>query len=470
MPDLSSMSDEFHALDLGPFIFMKLHAATTTRRGFLRRATTAVAAVSVVPSYVLGLKGAISPNNKLNIACIGIGGRGADDISGVSRENIVALCDVDARRAVATYKKFPQAKQYQDFRRMLDQVEKQIDAVVVATPDHTHAVALMRAMKMGKHVYSEKPLAHSIHEVRELIQAARHYKVVTQLGNQGHSFDSIRTFVEWIKDGAIGTVREVHALCGSSYGRLDQVEKVREGQPVPDGLDWDLWLGPAQFRPYHSAYVPGRWRGWRPFGTGVLGDWTCHVIDPVFWALELDAPTRVAAETFEYDPKKHFDTFPAETVIRYDFPARGARPAVKVTWYDGGQRPPRPEELEPGKQLPDTGAMVVGDKGKILYGSHGAGNLRLIPASRMQAYQKPAPTIPRSPGHYEEWIAACKNGQPAGSNFNYGGPLTEVALVGAIATLFKDQQLEWNSQQARFTNCPEANQYIDPPYRRGWNL
>ena len=449
---------------------MKLNAMKTTRRWFLRHATAAVAAVSVVPSYVLGLQGATSPNNKLNIACIGIAGRGADDLNGVSLENIVALCDVDSRRSAATFKKFPQAKPYQDFRRLLDEVGKQIDAVVVATPDHTHAVALMRAIKIGKHVYSEKPLAHSIHEVRELVKAAHRYQVVTQLGNHGHSFDSIRTFVEWIKDGAIGTVREVHAMCGSSYGRLDQVEKVKEGQPVPEGLNWDLWLGPAQFRPYHSAYVPGRWRGWRPFGTGVLGDWTCHVIDPVFWALDLDAPTRIAAETFEYDPKKHFDTFPAETVIHYDFPARGQRPAVKVIWYDGGRRPPRPEELEPGKQLPDIGALVVGDKGKIIYGSHGAGNLRLIPASRMQEYQKPAPTIPRSPGHHEEWIAACKGGKPTGSNFNYGGPLTEVALVGAIATLFKDQPLEWNSKAAKFTNCPEANRYINPPYRRGWSL
>src|ERR1043165_1928159 len=262
---------------------MKKPAPLTTRRGFLRNTTAALATISIVPSSVLGLRASTpSPNSKLNIACIGIGGQGASDLSNVSSENIVALCDFNTNGAAPSFNKFPKAKQYRDFRRMLDELDKKIDAVVVATPDHTHAVVAMRAIKMGKHVYCEKPLAHSIHEVRALMEAARQHKVTTQLGNQGHASDSIRAFVEWIQDGAIGVVREVHAMCGSVYGHPHQVDKSKETFPVPETLDWDLWLGPAQRRGYNPMYLPGQWRGWSAFGTGVVGDWARPRVDPVF--------------------------------------------------------------------------------------------------------------------------------------------------------------------------------------------
>jgi len=341
---------------------------------------------------------------------------------------------------------------------------------VIGTPDHTHSVIAMWAIKKNKHVYCEKPLAHSIHEVRSLVEAARQHKVTTQLGNQGHSFDSIRAFREWIEDGAIGAVREVHAMCRSSYGHPNELGRLKETPPVPPTLDWDLWLGPAQYRAYHPMYVPGNWRGWSAFGTGIVGDWTCHVVDPVFWALDLGAPTHIEALLTEnYDPAIHAETFPTGSIIRYDFPAKGSRAPVTLTWYDGNQRPPTPEELGKGK-LPDTGALVVGDKGKIIYGSHGAGGVQIIPASKMEGYQQQPKRLARSPGHHKEWIDACKSGQPAGSNFNYGGPLTELALLGIIAMRCKGRKLEWDSANMKFVNCPEANPLLTPSFRAGWTL
>jgi predicted dehydrogenase len=442
-----------------------------TRRSFITRTTAGIAAVSIVPSSVLGLNGATPPSERLNMAGIGVGGQGAWNLDNLKKENIVALCDVDSARAAATFTKFPNTRRFQDFRRMLDELDKEIDAVLVATPDHFHAVAAMRAIKMGKHVYCEKPLAHSIFEVRQLVQAAREHKVATQLGNQGHSFDSIRAFREWIEADAIGPVREVHAMCGSVYSRIDRIEEVMRGQPVPETLDWDLWLGPVPARPYHSAYVPGKWRAWTAFGSGVIGDWTCHVVDPVFWTLDLGAPTQIEAlETKDYDPQKHGKTFPAGSVIRYQFPAKGNRPAVSMTWYDGPQKPPRPEEMDPDEKLPGTGALVVGDKGKIVYGSHGANGLRIIPEDKKEGLKTSPQRLPKSPGHHKEWIEACKGGKPAESNFNYGGPLTELALLGIIAMRFKGQKLEWDSSNMRFANNPQANRYLKPTFREGWSL
>ncbi len=450
---------------------MKTNSTQTTRRHFIARTTAGIATFAIVPGYVLGLRGAASPNSKLNIAGIGIGGQGGADLDGVKSQNIVALCDVDSRYAAKRFNQFPQAKQYRDFRKMLEEMDKEIDAVVIGTPDHTHAVIALRAIQMGKHVYCEKPLAHSIYEVRALMNAAREHKITTQLGNQGHSFDSIRAFREWIEDGAIGTVREVHAMCGSVYGRPGQVDRVKETFPVPETLDWDLWLGPAQYRGYNPMYLPGRWRGWSAFGTGVIGDWTCHVVDPVYWTLDLGAPTHVeAVETGDYDPSKHAETFPTGSVIRYNFPAKGNRPAVTLSWYDGGQKPPRPEELDPDEKLPGTGALVVGDKGKIIYGSHGATGLRIIPASKMEGRKTQPQRLPKSPGHQKEWIEACKNGKSAGSPFSYGGPLTELALLGIIAIRFKGRKLEWDSAQMKFTNSEEATRLLKPVFREGWTV
>jgi predicted dehydrogenase len=449
---------------------MKNRIQKTSRRGFLGRSVTAFATFSIVPGYVLGLRGQTPPSGKLNVACIGVGGRGGATLGGVSRENVVALCDVDENRSASAAEKHPAAKRYRDFRVMFDELAKTIDAVVVATPDHTHAVAAMAAIKRGKHVYCEKPLAHSIGEVRALLQAAREHKVITQLGNQGHSFDSIRAFCEMIWDGAIGNVHTIHAVAQAKHCKIDQLPLLAERPPVPPALDWDLWLGPAQFRPYHPVYLPGKWRAWSPFGSGAIGDWVCHVVDPVFWALDLGAPRSVLAEAKDYDPKKHGDTFPAGSKVTYEFAAKGARGPVKLVWFDGDETPPRPEELEPDKKLPGTGAIVMGDKGTIIYGSHGAGGVRLIPEAKAKAYTPPPQKLPRVKDHMVDWLDAIRAGKPAGSNFDYGGPLTEVALLGIIATKLLGQKLEWDGARMRFTNSSEANRHLRPAFRKGWSL
>ncbi len=441
----------------------------TSRRQFLKSAGSAVAAFTIVPRHVLG-RGATPPSEKLNVACIGVAGRGGASLNGVRRESIVALCDVDTRRAGAAFAKFPQAKVYRDFRKMFDEMGDGIDAVTVATPDHTHAVAAMAAMERGKHVFCEKPLAHSVGEIRALQRAAHEYEVVTQLGNQGHSFNDIRTFCEWIWDGAIGEVTEVHAFCGSNYSRVGDLHKLQERHDIPAGLDWDLWLGPAQQRPYNPVYLPGAWRRWSAFGTGCIGDWVCHTVDPVFWALDLGAPATIRAEAKGYDPKKHAETFPPGTKVTYEFPAKGKRGPVKLVWFDGEWTPPRPPALEEGRKTRRTGGNVYGKKGTIMYGSHGAGSLRIVPETQMQAYERPEPTLPRVKSHHYDWLKAIKTGGQAGSHFEYGGPLTEIALLGAIAIRRLGEKLEWDGAGMRFTNCAAANAYLDPPYREGWTL
>lgn len=438
-----------------------------SRRSFLRSA----AAVSIVAPHVLGRGGEAAPSEKLNLACVGVGGRGAANLSSLKGENIVALCDADEERAAGSAKALPKAKFFHDYRRLLDAVARDIDAVVISTPDHTHAVIASAAMDLGKHVYSEKPLAHSLHEVRYLTEKARRKKLATQLGNQGHSSDSIREFVEMIQSGAIGTVREVHAFVGNSYRPRGFTARPTETPPVPATLDWDLWLGPASERPYHPAYLPGKWRGWVDFGTGITGDWVCHVLDPIFWALDLGAPSIIQAEAIEYDdPKVRAETYPAGATIRFEFPAKGSRPAVKVTWFEGSRKVPRPEELDEKRQVPNIGAIIIGDRGKIMHGSHGAGGAQLIPRAKWDAYQPPPKTLPRSQGHHEDWVIACKGGTPATSNFNYGGPLTEVALLGVAALRLNGQQLEWDAPALRFRNHDAANRLINPPYRAGWKL
>jgi predicted dehydrogenase len=442
-----------------------------TRRQFLSTSGTALAACTIVPRHVVAASGQTPPSEKLNLAGIGVGGMGAGDLDAVSGgNNIVALCDVDLAHSAGTFKKFPRAKQYRDFRKLLDEMANSIDAVVVATPDHCHAVAAMAAIQRGKHVYCEKPLAHSIHEVRQLMKAARKYQVVTQLGNQGHSFESIRFFCEWVRDGAIGNVHTIHAGCNAVYSGLHQLPRLKEQHPVPPTLEWDLWLGPAQWRPYHPAYLPGSWRGWVPFGNGTVGDWTCHVVDPVFWALDLGAPATIQAKVKDYDFKTQGDAYPRGEIITYEFPAKGQRGPVVMHWYSGTERIPRPPELEPDEKAIETGAVVIGDKGTIVYGSHGAGQVRLIPQAKMDAYHKPPKTIPRAKEHHQDWLQAIRNGARAGSDFAYGGPLTELALLGIIAIKLGGQKLEWDGQTGRFHNSPEANQFLNPPYRAGWSL
>lgn len=442
-----------------------------TRRSFLRATAASVGVFSVVPRHVIAASGETPPNERLNLAGIGVGGMGAGDLNAVAPgNNIVALCDVDLRRAAGTLQKYPDARPYRDFRKMFDELEKEIDAVVVATPDHVHAVASLAAIRRGKHVYCEKPLAHSVQEVRVLMEAARANKVVTQLGNQGHSFDSIRDFCEWIWAGAIGKVHTIHAGCTAVNSAVDQLPRLAEQHPVPSTLDWDLWLGPALDRPYHPAYLPGSWRGWVPFGNGTIGDWICHVVDPVFWALDLGAPKTIQAEVKDYDFKTQGDAFPKGDHLTFEFPAKGERGPVTLHWYSGTERIPRPADLDPEEKPVGTGAVVIGDRGTIVYGSHGAGGVRLIPQSRMDAFQRPPKTLPRLKGHHQDWLQAVRNGTRAGSDFAYGGPLTELAMLGVVAIKLAGTKLEWDGVNRRFTNVSEANRYLDPPYRAGWKL
>lgn len=445
--------------------------SSLTRRQFVGSLAVAGAGVTIVPRCAVARAGETPPNEKLNIASIGVCGMGGGDLNDVSRENIVALCDVHTSRAAGTFKRFPQAKHFRDFRKMFDQMEKEIDAVTVSTPDHTHTVAAMAAIKRGKHVYCQKPLAHSVYEVRQLMKAAREHKVVTQLGNQGHSFNSIRDFCEWIWDDAIGRVHTIHAGCTAVNSALGQLPRLKEKHEVPAGLDWDLWLGPAQQRPYHPAYLPGAWRGWVPFGNGTVGDWTCHVVDPVFWALDLGAPKTILAEVKDYDPKTQGDAFPRGEKITYEFQSKGRHGAVTMHWYSGTEKIPRPKDLEPQRKEVGTGAVVLGEAGTIVYGSHGAGGVRIIPEAKMKIYEKPEKKLPRGLEHHRDWLDSIRAGKKAGSDFTtYGGPLTEIAMLGVIAIKLPGTKLEWDAKNMRFTNCPEANEFVNPPYRDGWTL
>lgn len=452
-----------------------------TRRQFVQGAAAA-AAFTIVPSHVLGANGQTPPSEKLNIAAIGSGGMGSGNLSRCSDENIVALCDVDDERAAETYKKYPDVPQYHDFRVMLEK-EKSIEAVIVATPDHTHAVAALAAMQLGKHVYVQKPLTHSLNEARRLTQAAHEYGVTTQMGNQGHSGEGNRLVCEWIADGAIGPVREVHTWTNRPVWPQG-IPRPTEKPGVPDSLKWDLWLGPAPERPYHPIYAPFSWRGWYDFGTGAIGDMGCHILDGVFWALKLQSPTRVdasSANVWRMSLGKQWgeftrsdETYPVGSVVTLYFPARGDMPPVKVVWYDGGLKPPRPEELEPGREIGDGGggSLFIGDKGKMIAGTYG-GSPRIIPESAMRAYQRPPKTIKRvkdgMDGHEKDWILACKEGTLPSSNFDMAGPLTEACLLGSLAVRL-NRPLDWDGVNMKITNDEEANQYVHRQNRPGWDF
>ena len=444
-------------------------AGNISRRSFLAK-SSAVAAFTIVPSHVLGGPENTPPSEKLNIAGVGVGGKGSSDMDNVASQNIVALCDVDWNKAGHTFNRYPNAKRYKDFRVMLDQ-QKDIDAVVIATPDHTHAVVSLEAIRRGKHVYTQKPLTHTIHEAQVLTVAAREHKVATQMGNQGQAEEWPRRLREMIWDGVIGPVREVHVWTDRpNNGRLgiywrQGIDRPHDKPNVPGNLDWDLWIGPASMRAYHPAYHPFSWRGWWDFGTGALGDIGCHAMDPIFRALKLGYPTSVNAVSTLVNK----ETYPSGSIVTYEFPQRGDMPPVTLKWYDGGLKPDRPAELEDGLQMGTNGTIYVGDKGKIF-------NNRIIPDSLRREYKAPTPTIASSPGHYQEWINACKGGPAAGSNFDWAGPLTETVLMGNIALRMelKEQvdrtKLLWDAETKQFTNMPEANQFLTKEYRQGWEI
>jgi len=447
------------------------------RRQFLHRAGMGVALFNMLPWSLPGAE-RLAPNAKLNVAGIGIGSRGGADVGEVAGlgHNIVALCDVDDAYAAKEFAKYPNAKRFKDYRVMLDKMGKEIDAVIIGTPDHYHAVIAMEATRHGKHVYCEKPLAHSVHEVRELVAASHKHKVVTQLGNQGHSSNAIRQLCEWVRAGAVGRIHTIHAACGSYksvYCQMSNLSKVDEPHEVPKTLDYDLWVGPVPFRPYSPLWVPWNWRGWMPFGGGVIGDWICHVLDPAYWALELDAPSTVLAEVTDYDPLKHGLTYPPGTRITFEFPTRKKRGPVKLVWHDGNTTIPKPQDFPADEKIPETGAILFGDKGMIVHGSHGAANCHLLPKDLQEQYtgkNAPAEKIPRVKGHAWDWIEAIRTGRPAGSNFDYGGPLTQVALLGLIAIRFPGQTLHWDDKAIRFTNNKAADAHVRSDYRSGWNL
>jgi predicted dehydrogenase len=450
------------------------------RRTFLAGAAAA-AGFTIVPRHVLGGQGTTAPSDKLNIACVGVGGMGKSNLRRCEDENIVALCDVDFTFADPVFQKYPAAKRYKDFRVMLDEHED-IDAVIVATPDHSHAVIAMAAMARKKHVYVQKPLTHSVQEARLLTEAARKYGVATQMGNQGHSGEGIRLLCEWIWDGAIGNVHEAHAWTNRPvWPQGIEMDRPAETPEAPAGLDWDLWIGPAKARPYHPAYHPAKWRAWWDFGTGSLGDMACHIVDPLFWALKLKYPVSVEAHVSKYwqaffeEAPTRYETYPRSSIVRYRFPAREKMPAVSLTWWDGGLMPARPAGLEPGRRMGDLdgGILLIGDKGAILANCYGE-SPRIVPESSMKKYKRPKKTIERIPegsdGHEKDWIRACKGGKPASSNFDYSGPLSETVLMGNLAVRFPGRELFWNGEAMEVTNDKDANAYVRREYREGWHL
>ena len=461
-----------------------------TRRTFVG-GMAAAAGFMIVPRHVLGGPLFQAPSDRVNIATVGyVNGMGTNNTTAAGKvANIVALCDVDESAAAARaatrskiYETFPQAVRYKDFRVMLEK-QKDIDGIIVATPDHAHAVVAMAAMQLGKHVYVQKPLTRTVSEARALTEAARRYKVVSQMGNQGHSGEGVRLIEEWISHGAIGKVREVH--CWTNRPIWPQgMPRPAEGQPVPDGLDWDLWIGPAPMRPFHEAYHPFSWRAWMDFGCGALGDMACHVMDAAYQVLKLGYPTSVTTTLaynvvpFQRDNGTtgsrritYNDSFPPASVVHYTFPDRGKNlPPVRLHWYDGGILPERPEELELDRRLPESGTIFVGDKGKLICETYSE-SPRLIPESKMQAYKRPPKTIPRIVGSHEEnWIQAIKNHGQATSHFDYSGPFTETVLLGNVAMMFPGTKLFWDGPNMKVTNLPEANEVIQHHYRAGWAL
>jgi len=455
----------------------------------------AAAAFTIVPRHTLGGPGFIPPSDKVNLAMIGVGGQGHHDMGEflhIPEVQVVAVCDVakfndfggpiteettgrePARRRVdAHYAEQTGNGSYQactahvDFYDMLEK-ESGLDAVSIATTDSLHAFAAMAAIKKGKHVYCQKPLTHDVWEARQLMLAAREKKVMTQMGNQGRAGESNRLVVEWIADGAIGEVREVHSWTDRPANWWPQgIDRPQETPSLPPMLDWDRWLGPAPMRPFHPIYTPFRWRGWWDFGTGALGDMGCHILDTPVWALNLGHPLSVQASTTPLNN----ETAPLAAIVTYEFPQRGKMPPVKLTWYDGGLMPARPPELEEGRRLgaQDGGTLFYGSTGTLMCAMFGD-QARLIPESKMQAYKLPPKTLERTPGIYQDFINGIKTGKLPCSNFDVSGPLTEIVLLGNLAVRFPGQRLLWDGDKMEVKNVAEANKFVKREYREGWSL
>jgi len=429
-----------------------------TRRQFIGAAASATA-FTIVPRHVLGGAGKTSPSEKLNIAGIGVGNKGFDDIRNVMSENIVALCDVDTKTAANTFNMFPKAKKYSDYRVMLEKENKNIDAVVIATPDHHHIPASIRAMKLGKHVYCEKPLGQNIHEIRLATRVAAETGVCTQMGNGAHSGWNYRAVTKMIKDGIIGDIKEAQCWCDQAW---EPGNRPQNNPPVPATLKWDFWLGPAPVRPYHPTYHPGGWRSWWDFGNGRLGDMGCHMIDLPFSALDLKYPLTVEAQSHK---PAHAESATKWLISKWTFGARGNLPPVNLTWYDGDKRPP----LQKEHNMPDwpEATLFVGSKGMMIADY---GHFKLYPEDKYEGVRRA--NVPRGLPHADNWIKACKAGEPvlAGCQFDYSGPLTETVLLGIVAYR-AGEKLSWDAKNLKITNNPQAERFIRrDKYRKDWTL
>ncbi|TWU32978.1 Gfo/Idh/MocA family protein [Novipirellula artificiosorum] len=424
------------------------------RRSFIKT-TTALSVAAGVWSELPAAE-SDSANEKLKVLCVGTANRAAEDVRGVQGEEIIGICDVDSNYLDRAAKTFPDANKYADYREMISQEADKADAIVIATADHNHAPAAIRAIHAGLHCYCEKPLTHTVQEARILTEAARARGLATQLGTQIHAQPNYRRVVEMIQAGTIGDVNEVHVWVGKGWGGGD---RPAVGQEPPANLNWDLWLGPAPERPYAAGrYHPAQWRRWWDFGQGTLGDMACHYMDLPFWALDLKYPIACEAE----GPEVHPETCPMGLTVRYKFPARGSKPAVDLTWYDGDRTP---REVA-GERVPGSGVMFIGSEGN-LYADYS--NYKLFPIDKFVGFVPPEKTIPDSIGHHAEWIKACKDGSPTTCNFDYSGPLTEAVLLGNVAYR-TGKSLDWDATQLKATNCPEADMYLAKEYRPGWEV
>ena len=448
-----------------------------SRRRFVY-SSVAAGSLVLLPSVTRNVLGA---NDKLRLAGIGAGGKGAVDINLCSTEYVTALCDVDQRNAAGTFRKYETAKKYTDFREMLEKEDKTIDCVTVSTPDHLHAIAALTAMRQNKHVYCQKPLTHNVYEARLLRKVAKERKLVTQMGNQGHAHPGTRRMVELVQAGVIGDVKEIHVWTDRPIWpqgkRAVAALAQGKGTPVPDHLNWNMWLGPAKERPYNPAYLPFKWRGFWDFGTGALGDMGCHNMDTPFFALELRDPKAVSAKTSEI----FTEAAPEWAIIKYEFPEQEVsfgnkkRPAVNLTWYDGRKKPDPALVKQP--QLPGNGVIMVGSK-DTLYIPNYWGEGQFVSGRKVADFSNVPITLPRTPhggdndrGQHQEWVAAVKANKPemALANFDYAGPMTEAVLLGNVA-MRTSQRVEWDPKAMKVTNNPDANQYIRGYYRQGWEL
>ncbi len=456
-----------------------------SRRRFLGASAAAWATVSIVPRHVLGGAGHQAPSNTLAIAAVGIGGMGKNYLQGCEHERIVALCDCDAKFAEPVFARYANARRYRDFREMFEKEADKFDALIIGTPDHTHAVIALTALTLGKHLYCAKPVTHSVHEARRVREAVLKANVITQTSVQSAASPEARRTEEILRSGVLGPIREVHVWSPHPIYPCS-LERPKETPPVPNGLDWELWLGPAPYRPYHPAYIPFKWRAWWNFGSGTIADMACHSFHVFFKALKLNRrpPKTVTGwSSYHREPSGRMlltrECQSDANQVSWQFPAIDNLPSLRLHWYDGGLRPLRPLELATEMPMIEAGILFIGEEGKMNSRFYGGADL-LLPATKFKDYQRPAPTLPRTTGHYREWTEGCKTNTATNCPLEFGCQMTELALLGTIAlrsfvpeepaTGWLAEVLEWDAEAMRVINDQEANKWVNPPYREGWSL